>query len=189
MLEIVEQLHSGVDNLYQMIDDLSQVLMDYRHLNQPETILNLQDVLDKVMDELKLVIASKKAKITSDFSKLPEIRYNEVYLKSILHNLVSNAMKYNKAGEPPKIHISSEVSEGKRILIVEDQGVGIDLTESGEHIFKMYSQLGSNPEESSRGMGLFIIKNQVEMSGGSIHVESEPGKGARFVVMLYRRVH
>ncbi len=81
---------------------------------------------------------------------------------------------------PPVIRLATFEKEGKTILQVEDNGMGIDLAKFGHHIFKLRKTFHNHPD--SRGVGLFMVKSQVEAMGGEIQVSSEVEKGTTFTI-------
>ncbi len=104
------------------------------------------------------------------------------YIDSILHNLLSNAMKYSCPDTPCQIDIQAYEEGDFVVIAVADNGVGIDLMKDGDKLFRMGSRLHTDKE--GKGLGLFLTKYQIEIMGGSIEVESTPGKGSVFRVYL-----
>jgi sensor histidine kinase regulating citrate/malate metabolism len=97
-------------------------------------------------------------------------------MESIFLNLISNALKYKSLQRTPSIHIESFVMEnGNIILKFQDNGLGIDLKKYGTKVFGLNKTFHKHPE--AKGIGLFIIKNQIESLGGNISVESEVNGG------------
>jgi signal transduction histidine kinase len=121
-----------------------------------------------------------EAEIISDF-QVKEIRFARKNLRSILYNLVSNALKYRSPHRSPRIQLESE-QQGEWIrLSVHDNGLGIEA----EHIpklFGMFKRLHTHVEGT--GIGLYIVKRIVENNGGNIEVKSELGKGTSFNIYL-----
>lgn len=112
-----------------------------------------------------------------------KITADELKLRQVLYNLLSNSLKFTQQGF---IHVSlAKESDGGARITVEDSGHGIALKDQ-EAIFRPYEQAGRAAENISKGtgLGLAISKQFVEMHGGKIWVESEPGKGSRFIVTL-----
>lgn len=103
-------------------------------------------------------------------------------MHSILSNLVSNSLKYKKNNVPVFISISTEIKNNYTILTHQDNGLGIDLQLHKDKIFGFYKRFHSHVE--GKGMGLHLIKTQVEMMGGRIEVESEVNKGTTFRIFL-----
>ena len=96
----------------------------------------------------------------------------------ILLNIVSNAIKYRS--EDRKLKISIKVhSEGNCLnLEIEDNGIGIDMIKNKDKIFGLYQRFHNYPD--SKGLGLYLVKSQIEAMGGSIEVESQVNKGTQF---------
>ena len=102
------------------------------------------------------------------------------YLESIILNLMTNAVKYRSLDREPKIAISAKKQDGYLVLSISDNGLGIDLERYGDKLFGMYKTFHDNKD--ARGLGLYIIKNQIEAMDGNITVTSEVGKGSTFKV-------
>ena len=110
------------------------------------------------------------------------IEYNPAYLESIILNLLSNAIKYRDPEKKPMVTINLFQENENVFLTVSDNGLGIDMEKHGDKLFGMYKTFHGN--KNSKGIGLFITKNQIESMGGTIKVESEPGKGTTFEIKL-----
>ncbi len=103
------------------------------------------------------------------------------YIQSIFYNLISNSIKFRQQGMQPFIEISSSKSHGKVKLLFKDNGIGIDLEKKGGHIFGLYKRF--HPEYADgKGMGLFMVKTQVESLGGKISVASTVKVGTEFSI-------
>ena len=103
-------------------------------------------------------------------------------MHSVFYNLILNSIKYRKKGLSPIIEIRSEIDKEKIRLTFKDNGTGIDLERHGGSIFGLYKRFHSDVE--GKGLGLFMIKTQIEVMGGSITVKSTPNEGAEFIVEL-----
>jgi signal transduction histidine kinase len=97
-------------------------------------------------------------------------------------NLITNALKYQHPERTPQIHVSTQNLDGAIVMKVRDNGLGLDLKKYGNHIFKLRKTFHKHPE--SRGIGLFMIKNQIVAMGGEISIESELNIGTTFTVLL-----
>ena len=102
-------------------------------------------------------------------------------MESILYNFIANALKYCKRDVPLEIIISTYTQDGAIMLSVKDNGIGIDLNTYGMRIFNLYQVFHSGYE--SKGIGLYIIKTQIESLGGSVSVKSEVNEGSEFIVV------
>ena len=96
--------------------------------------------------------------------------------------MVGNAIKYAKQNETPKIKVWTEVVDHTVHIHVRDNGIGIDIDRHGAKLFKLYTQL--NTDVKGKGLGLYMVKTQVQLLGGKVFVKSELGKGSEFIVAL-----
>ena len=101
-------------------------------------------------------------------------------MESILLNLISNAIKYRSTERKLKISIKALAKENYVNLEIEDNGIGIDLTKNNDKIFGLYQRFHNYPD--SKGLGLYLVKSQVEAMGGTIEVESFVNKGTKFTI-------
>lgn len=136
-------------------------------------------VLNKVKEVLSTPIAEAKAEIIDTF-EVEFINYPGVYLESILLNLISNAVKYRSPDRPLIIRVESKRIQDQVILLVADNGLGIDLDRYGDKLFGFYKTF--HPSKEAKGLGLFITKAQVEAMGGTISAESKVDQGTTFRV-------
>ena len=180
--ELLEYMKKGSERLNETIQDLNEVIdMQYeRDVSLKE--VNLQEFIDKTKDILATEILTHNVKIDEEIEKDLNFSYNVSYLESILLNLISNAIKYRHPERVPEVRIRAGEKEGKIYLEVTDNGLGIDLKKHGESLFGMYKTFHGN--QNSKGIGLYITRNQIESMGGSIEVESEVGSGTTFKIIL-----
>jgi light-regulated signal transduction histidine kinase (bacteriophytochrome) len=145
--------------------------------------VDLEAILEEVKGELWKEITVKKAEVTND--ALPRIIADEAQMEQLLHNLISNALKFS--GDPPvKIHISSEENSTEWTISVKDNGIGID-PKAFDRIFVMFQRLHTEQEYPGTGIGLAICKRIVDRHGGRIWVESEHKLGATFFFSIPKR--
>ncbi|MDR3678861.1 MAG: PAS domain S-box protein [Flavipsychrobacter sp.] len=163
------------------LQDLMQVLEIKLNQDIEYSNCDLTQIVQTATQMLQGDILHSKASIHTSFL-VSEVKFPRVYLESLFYNLISNSLKYRKENVPVEINISSRHEDGKTRIVFEDNGLGIDLTRYGQQIFKLNKIFHKGFD--SRGVGLFITKNQLEMHGGSISVESTPGVGTRFIVYL-----
>ena len=180
-LDFLSMLKESSKNLIDTLADLV-VLMEVR-LNSQIAFDDCAfiEIIQKVEKMLRGEIISKKANIIMDF-KLPGLKYPKVYLESIFYNMISNALKYSKAKQQPLIEIGSRMVNGRTELTFKDNGMGIDLMQHSKQVFKLHQTFHEGYE--SKGIGLFMTKNQIETFGGTISVKSKPGQGAEFTIII-----
>jgi signal transduction histidine kinase len=144
--------------------------------------LNLQQYLENVQRVLSEQINSKDVSISTIMPDDVMINYNPAYLESILYNIISNSIRYSHPERKPIIIIKWINDDDNKILQISDNGVGIDLVKNADKIFGMYKTFTNNSD--SKGIGLFITKNQIDAMGGNITVESEPNIGTTFKIYI-----
>ena len=113
--------------------------------------------------------------------KVSEIRFSTKNFRSVVYNLINNALKFKSPKRDPEIMIKTEELNDFILLTVKDNGIGMD-DDKIESIFKMYGRL--NDDTEGQGLGLFLIKKIINASGGKVEVESETGKGTTFKIFL-----
>ncbi len=162
------------------LQELNEVLQIKQDKKIERQLLRFEEVFQHVRNMLNAKIAEAKADIVTEFTHAPEILYPNIYLESILLNLLSNALKYTHPDRKPEIRLATEKRGDQILLSVADNGAGINLKRYGEHIFKLRKTFHKHPE--SRGIGLFMIKNQIEAMGGDITLSSQEGEGTTFFI-------
>tara|TARA_R110002051_G_scaffold70772_1_gene127535 strand:- start:93345 stop:95642 length:2298 start_codon:yes stop_codon:yes gene_type:complete len=142
--------------------------------------VDFKQVLQNTSEILSGVILESGAIIKSDFSQVPSISYNPIYLDSIFLNLIGNAIKYRSEDRTPEIFISSEMENEKIILKFKDNGLGIDLDRHGHKLFGLNKVFHRHPD--AKGVGLFLTRTQIEAMHGTISATSEVDKGTIFTI-------
>ena len=140
-----------------------------------------EEIVSKVKSMLNIQIYNQGIRFITAF-EVESIDYPSVYLESILYNLISNAIKYRKQRAIPEVKLRTYIEDERVVLEVSDNGLGIDLKKYGHQIFKLNKIFHKGFD--SKGLGLFILKNQIETLGGSISVKSEPDIGSTFKVVF-----
>ncbi|MEY3242736.1 MAG: hypothetical protein RIR11_4175 [Bacteroidota bacterium] len=181
--EMFEHLRSVTSRLDDTLYDLNEVVSIQRNINLVTEQLPLYEYVERARQVLSEQIYLKKATIHNYIPQEITVNYNPAYLESILLNLLSNALKYSHPDRLPIIEFKyfSE-QDGKMILSISDNGLGIDLVRNKDKIFGMYKTFHGNKD--AKGLGLFISKNQVEAIGGTLEVESEPNIGTTFKIHI-----
>lgn len=179
----LEYIISGAMRMRGVIDSL---LVYARVANidvLPPVAVALETPLLSAVMNLQSALEETRGSVTHE--RLPRVVADSVQLTQLFQNLVGNAIKYRKAEEPPRIHVSAQERESDYVISVKDNGVGVDPIHA-EDIFGVFKRLhGANIPGA--GIGLAICKRIVENHGGRIWVESTPGLGATFVFTIPRR--
>ncbi len=166
--------------LNQTLFDLNEVVSIQTNLNLTVEDLKVKDFVEDTLGLLKVQIQKKNARISTNVPAEMVVKFNAAYLESVLLNLLTNALRYSSPQRSPEIVINGKKTGEKWLLEVEDNGIGIDLVKNRNKLFGLYKTFSNHT--NSRGVGLFIAKNQIDAMGGRIEVESTPGEGSVFKV-------
>ncbi|SEW42896.1 chemotaxis protein CheB [Chitinophaga arvensicola] len=150
---------------------------------ESEAVKEVQEVeIGSVLDEVFFSIQDKMQAATAVISRnLAENKliFSRKNLRSILYNLITNAVKFRAADRPLKIEISTRKENGFLLMEVKDNGIGIEQDKLGA-VFSMYKRL--HPEIEGLGIGLFLVRKIVDASGGMTAVDSVLNQGSTFKI-------
>lgn len=180
--ELLDHLKMASDQLNESINDLNEIIDQQYKTSNDRKEINLKNYVDKIKEILTSDILAQNVRFKEQIPEDLSLKYNPAYLESIILNLLSNAIKYRHPDRQPVIEIEASERNNHVYFTVSDNGLGIDLKKHGDKLFGMYNTFHGN--KNSKGIGLFITKNQIESMGGSINVESEPNKGTTFKLIL-----
>lgn len=180
--ELFNKIEESINRLDQTLNDLVDIVAINKSRGEKNVKVSFREITDKVIKSIEEEVKSRKAIIKTDFSKVKSIIYPTTHINSILQNLITNAMKYQKPKTPPEVNVSVYRDNDFVCIEVADNGLGIDLKKFGDKLFGMYQKFHSVP--NSKGLGLYILKSQVESLGGHIEVTSTVRKGSKFFVYI-----
>lgn len=178
--KIFEMLKRVSINLNETLNHLLEILSIKKNKTIEKEVIILDEILLKTTETLQGEILTCEAEIESDFKTAPQVEFPRIYIESIFHNLISNALKYRSPKRKPKITVKTEVRDNQILLSVKDNGLGIDLVKHGSKMFGMHKVFHQHPD--ANGIGLFMTKAQIESLGGKISVKSEVDSGTTFTV-------
>ena len=142
-----------------------------------------EEVVKEVQDVVKVLALKKKISLTANgLADIPAITADKKMFKQIMYNLLSNAVKFTPDGGSVRIESGFSADKGEFRISVIDTGIGIKK-EDQKRIFEPFQQADQGPsrEYAGTGLGLSLAKTLVEIHGGDIWLESEPGKGSKFI--------
>jgi len=177
---MLQMLNENSENILETLDYLNEVVKVHDGVGTDKVSLNLKQAVQRVLEILSASIEKNEAVITVEIPNEFYVQFHPAYLESVIINLISNALKYKNHDRQAIILIKAELLNGQIIFKVKDNGQGIDLLLYGNKLFGMYKTFHRHPD--ARGMGLYLVKNQVEAMGGTISAESTPGYGTTFTV-------
>jgi signal transduction histidine kinase len=179
--ELFEKMERSIGSLRKTVGGLMEVIkIDNTPLNDIEEN-TFESVLNEFIRDNQQLLEETGAKITTAFA-VAKVTYSSVAIKSIIQNLLTNAIKYRSRERNCMIHLKTTLKQNSVIMEVRDNGIGMDLTKNGHKLFKMFTRLHDHVEGT--GIGLYMIKRIVEKRGGEIRVESSPGAGTTFFITL-----
>ncbi len=181
-IELLENFNKIGENLDETLRHLNKIVSVHNAVHKGKEMVSIPEIYNRVIGAINHTCQSSRAVIYTDFSEVEDVEYVEAYLESIIQNLLTNAIKYKHPDRDPEINLFTYEENDKKYLAIQDNGLGIDLEKHGKEIFQLYKTFHSN--DDSQGLGLFLIKNEVEAMGGAISVESKLGKGSKFTVQL-----
>ena len=178
--QLMQELLNNIGRLDEVVKDLNTILRVKTEMNENKVKIDLSELVNSIKWSIDHLIQEEGVEIITDFSAQPEYTSVKSYLHSIFYNIISNSIKYKQPSKQPIIRISSKIEDDQVVFIFEDNGLGMDLEKRADQIFGLYKRLHNHVE--GKGMGLFMVKTQVESLGGKITVESAQNKGSRFII-------
>jgi PAS domain S-box-containing protein len=179
---IFQKFEESVKILNNTLNDLIDIVAVNKNKFDEKIDINIEVTLKDVMESVKEDINKSGIDVKYDFSKCNEVSYPASQFRSILINMLTNAIKYRAPERKAVMKITSSRESGFIRLDFEDNGMGLDLKKYGGKLFQMNKRFHVGTE--GKGVGLFIIKSQVEAMGGKVMVQSEPGKGTTFSIYI-----
>jgi signal transduction histidine kinase len=176
---ILEKISDASRDLDQVMRDLIQTIEVKKEINNSITEISIDALIKKTLELFQEEIKDHSVAIQM---KAPVVKSISAYLESILFNLVSNAIKYRHAKRALHIEIATKYHDKFFVLTVGDNGLGLDIDRNKRDLFNFYKRFHFHVE--GRGLGLYLVKSQVELLGGSVDVESVVDKGTTFTVKL-----
>nr|WP_293838350.1 ATP-binding protein [uncultured Arsenicibacter sp.] len=178
--DLLDRMQTSTGRMQALIRDL----LTYSQVNnarQPFEPVSLSDIINDVINDLDDIIQEKQAQVVAD--PLPDITGSRFQLQQLFQNLLSNALKFQPAGNRPVIRITDVSSESGLTIQVIDNGIGFD-SRFKDQIFKMFQRLNATNQFKGTGIGLAICKRVVENHGGTITVDSILDQGTTFTIFL-----
>lgn len=179
-LELIEILKEGSEHLKETLNNHIDVLSQKNSLNVPIEVLDLEQSFRNVVRSINSLVRDANVTFNIDFSELEKITFNKAYLESIFLNLITNSVKYARAGYAPEITMYSRKSGGVSQLIISDKGRGFDMEKVKDKIFGLNQKFHDHSD--SKGIGLYLVYNHITSLGGTIAVDSEINKGTKFTI-------
>ncbi|SIT85103.1 PAS domain S-box protein [Pontibacter indicus] len=177
---VIENLFKSAKLLDTTIRDLNDILTIRSELNNVREQIKFEDVFKEIYDNLPSEWLYEHIELDCDFEEAPEVNGVRSYVHSIMHNLITNALKYRSPDRNLHLRLKTFTIPNYICLSISDNGLGIDLKKEKEKVFGLYKRFHSHGE--GRGLGLHLVKTQAELLGGKVEVESQVNVGTTFII-------
>ncbi len=178
--ELLKVVDNSLNKMHKVINELTEKRKGAYIYKEEEELLNFEHILEDVRLTLSENIRTANAVITSEIN-ISEITFSRRKLRTIVYNLINNAIKFKAADRSPVIVVSTNKENDFIFISVKDNGMGIDETKF-EAIFSKYYRIENAIEGS--GIGLYLVKEIVMQCGGKVLVKSRLNEGSEFLVYL-----
>ncbi|GIV38078.1 MAG: hypothetical protein KatS3mg032_2457 [Cyclobacteriaceae bacterium] len=180
--ELSGYIHKSATELDNILRDLSAIIDIRNDLYRVKEKIFLREEVERILQLMN--VKPDPETIEINFNEAPYVYAIRPMVHSVLYNLISNAFKYRSPDHPLKVIIRSYLQPvaGKIMVEVADNGLGIDLKTQGQNIFKLYKRF--HHHVPGKGLGLYLVKSQMDIMGGKVEVKSEPGLGTAFRLLF-----
>jgi signal transduction histidine kinase len=178
---ILNKIADASRELDQVMKDLMVTIEMKKEINNALVDIDVNDHIEKTLGLFNEDIVANNINIAVTLHA-PNLKSVPAYVDSIFYNLMSNAVKYRNPGRPLKLEIATAYQKEWFVLTVKDNGIGLDVDRNKRDLFSFYKRFHFHVE--GRGLGLFLVKSQTELLGGTIDVQSTVDVGTTFTVKL-----
>ena len=163
------------------LTDLAATVRSQRQQQEPAEVLDLGLVLEEVLLGLRPQIEQRRAHVEVDVAAAPDLHYSRANLRSVVHNLLSNALKFTHPDRPPRVIVRSYLTTHHQpVLEVRDNGLGMKLNNLKKPVFQLFMR--QHPQVDGTGVGLYLVQRIVSSRGGHVEVASTVGEGTLFTI-------
>jgi PAS domain S-box-containing protein len=178
--QFLDFIVSAASRMSSLVNDLLAYARLTTEIERPSSIA-LDEDLEAALSHLEQAIKESDATVTHD--PLPTLPVDRGQMVRLFQNLIGNAVKYRKPGQPPKVHVSAEQRGTEWMISIRDNGIGFD-PQFASSIFLPFKRLHSAESYPGTGVGLSICRRILQAQGGRIWAESSPGEGSTFFFTL-----
>ncbi len=176
----LQRANAAAERMQKLIEDLLKFSRVATH-GRPFVPVDLDTLTHLVLEDLEAQVEQSGAIVSVE--PLPTISADELQMRQLMQNLISNALKFRREGVVPRVAIDSRVTGEQVELSVRDNGIGFE-PQYGGRIFRVFERLHGRNEYSGTGIGLALCRKIAERHGGTVVAEGTPGEGATFTVRL-----
>ncbi len=178
VFEIIKMQEGAIVQLKNTINELIDIIRKENEGTSFETF-KVKPVLEEIETSITSLINNSNSIIVENFSEVEDFTFNRVAFKSLLYNLITNAIKYKHPDRAPYLKLNFTTQDGLKYLSVADNGRGMTDEEQGK-LFNLFERMDNHDIEGT-GMGLYIVKKLLDKYNVSIKVNSQKNIGTEFI--------
>ncbi len=182
ILDSLKWLKYSVSEARQVIHELTNALKARNSKEELLKVINLEELVESILSGMRSRILKSNVIFICDFTEINEFHYYPVALRSILQNIISNAIQYSSETDFPEVKITTFQQNDEVKITIVDNGVGIDLDTNESKVFGLFKRV--NNDDNGSGIGMYIVNKLLENYGGKLELKSELGKGSEFTVII-----
>lgn len=179
--EVLNHIITSIEDLDTVIHDLGEIINIQNHKDVAKEWVSVSQLFNKL--RIRYADEARKLEIKLETSSEVEKIYSiNIYLDSILDNLISNAIKYAATNRPPEITLKISSHNQHYYISIVDNGIGFEYDRNATKVFEPFQRF--NTHTKGKGLGMFMVKTQVTMLGGTIQMHSKMGVGTKVEILL-----
>ncbi len=175
-----EGIMQSTKDMDTVIHDLNNILQVRELIHEKKEVVNLNEIAREISANLAPVLSAQNVRLNFIFEDDASLFTIRRFIYSIFYNLISNSIKFRKDEVSPVVHVNGYMDNYKLRLVFRDNGKGIDLVRHRSKIFGLYQRFDITTQ--GKGIGLFMVKTQVEALGGKIELKSKLGEGTECII-------
>jgi PAS domain S-box-containing protein len=181
--DLISKFKSSAERILDTLNDLLEVTrVKDRTQNEEKSLCNVFEIFNNCVEDNWELLKGISAVIIPDFCKADEIFFAKSVINSVFTNLITNSVKYSSSQRGLEIKISTRVLYGKYVISFSDNGMGMDMAKTKNRLFTLYQRFHNHVE--GKGLGLYLVKSQLEALGSSLSVQSQENVGTEFTISI-----
>lgn len=179
---VKNSLIKSADQVDQVLKDINEILTFKSARLQVQANIKLNELLHDVINGFKSNDHNRQPEFKLNIEKDMRVNGIRTYFETIAYSLIENSIRFSKPNEKPIIEISATNEPGFHVLKFKDNGIGLDVKKDKNRLFHIHNRF--NKDSNGKGIGLYMVKTQVQLLGGDIDIHSQPGEGTEIVIHL-----
>ncbi|HEX8503913.1 MAG TPA: PAS domain-containing sensor histidine kinase [Hymenobacter sp.] len=178
---LLAMMHASVERLRHMLDRLADFGTAREDMAESREKISLAAALEEVRLEVEPLLAATGGRMELEVAGDPYLWFSPKHLHSVLLNLVSNALKFRHPDRAPVVRVRAHRDATQLVVRVKDNGRGLSEAQQ-QRLFGIFKRF--HPEVEGTGVGLYLVKKILTHAGGTVQVESQPGRGTTFILLF-----